>query len=107
MRNELIRKELEKKYTHVTFVKTGNEGKRYEHTVWFLNNEMEVTWIPTEWKIEEILYNIEMQKLAQIANKKHPKYHLFKRLMKEGKIELDYRLYKKMTLGKLEEIEQR
>ena len=106
MRYELIRNELEKKYTHVTFVRTDDLGKRFESTVWYVNDEMVQLVIPTKWKVDEILYNLEVQKLARIANKSSEKYAVFKVLMRAGIIEIDHTLYKKTTLKKLLEMQK-
>ena len=103
MRHILVRRELEKRFTHVTFVRTVFEGERYEYSIWWVNDEMEEIVIRKEWKVEEILTILELKKLKNVDHHSD-KYSLFYKLMKEGKIELDHTLYKKTTLKKLEKI---
>lgn len=101
MKFENIRKQLEVKHTHVTFVKVVGEGKTFEYTVWTVGEDMEEVTVSSQWAAGEILVNLEMKKVAETANVHCDKYFLFKQAMIQGLVAVDYKLYNKTTEKKL------
>lgn len=102
---EAIRTELEKHYTHVTFVKY---DEVFGHSYWTIGEDMEEVVVSDKFELDEIAPHIEALAVVNAMNSythnAHYKVGLFKQCIRLGLIKADRKLYKKTTAQKLNDM---
>lgn len=95
---EAIRAELEKHYTHVTFVRY---DKEFGHSYWTIGEDMEEVVVSDKQELNKIASNVEALAIVKAMElytyNAHYKVDLFKQCINRGLIKADRKLYKKMT----------
>ncbi len=104
-----VRLKLEEKYTHVTFVKTEKHPVYGERIYWTVGEDMTSLITEDHYKVDELFAEIELKKLklSTRGNLSSEKVWLFFHLMADGKLDCDWKLYKKYTEKQLEEMYRR
>lgn len=106
MTTEQIRTQLEKRYTHVTFVKTIQGLRNTSFTEWLVGENGNRIFVHNTWELDEILAQLDL--LTLFAQMKivpsRAKWNAFRQAVLQGLLPATEPAYKRNTTTKIHDL---